>query len=355
MRLDMIKRRTFLQVAATATAGALAAPYVHAESKKFSGITLRVNGYGGLYDEALKKSVTAPLEERYGLKVQFIAGTTSADFVKLIANRDNPPYDLFMGDSPNMVELTKAGMIEEIKASEVPNVKRILPDFREFGQFGVPFSVASVIPVYNSKYIKQPIASYSDIARPDLLGRAVVMASATYGSLLTLLGLADENGGSIENVEPAFKVMSAAKTNIVALAQTNVAEIQMFQNEEVYAGIFWDGRAHELRTKGLPIVTVVPPKGVYSVTTYINVVKGIKYPEAAYAYAEQLLSDEGVLGVPRALRYGVTTDVALPEELRQDLLFNSQARIALKKKVDWEKLIANRSAWTEELNKIIRS
>ncbi|MGY4335069.1 putative spermidine/putrescine transport system substrate-binding protein [Bradyrhizobium sp. LB7.2] len=353
--MDTMKRRTFLKVAAAGTASALVAPYVHAESKKFSGITLRVNGYGGLYDEALKRNVAAPLEEKYGLKVQFIAGTTSADFVKLIANRDNPPFDLFMGDSPNMVELTKAGIIEEIKASQVPNVKRILPGFREFGDYGVPFSVASVIPVYNSTYIKQPIASYSDIARPDLAGRAVIMASATYGSLLTLLGLAEENGGSIATVGPALKVMSAAKPNIVALAQTNVAEIQMFQNEEVYAGIFWDGRAHELRTKGLPIVTVVPPKGVYSVITYINVVKGTKYPEAAYAYAEQLLSDQGVLGVPQALRYGVTTDVTLPEELRHDLLFNSPERIALKKTVDWERLIANRSAWIEELNKIIRT
>ncbi|MET4036308.1 hypothetical protein [Bradyrhizobium sp. JR19.8] len=80
-----------------------------------------------------------------------------------------------------------------------------------------------------------------------------------------------------------------------------------------------------------------------------------KYPEAAYAYAEQLLSDEGALGVPRALRYGVTTDVTLPQELRQDLLFNSPERLALKKKVDWENLIANRSPWTEELNKIIRT
>lgn len=350
-----MKRRTLLKFAVVAAAGALAAPYVHAQSKRFSGVTLRVNGYGGRYDEALRRSVVAPLEEKYGLKVQFIPGTTSADFVKLMANRDNPPYDIFMGDSPNMVELLKAGIVDEIRASDVPNLKRIIPGFREFGDYGVPFSVASIVPVYNSKYIKQPLTSYSDIGRADLSGREVIMAPATYGSLLTLLGLAEENGGSIANVEPAFKVMDAAKPNIVALAQTNVAEVQMFQNEEVYAGIFWDGRAHELRTKGVPVVTVVPPKGIYSVTSYINVVKGIKYPEAAHAYAEQLLSDEGMLGVPRALRYGVTTDVSLQEDLRQDLLFNAPERIALKKKVDWNKLVANRSTWIEELNKIIRT
>ncbi|ANW03069.1 hypothetical protein [Bradyrhizobium icense] len=71
--------------------------------------------------------------------------------------------------------------------------------------------------------------------------------------------MADENGGSISNMEPAFQVLAAAKPNIVALAQSTVAELQMFESEEVYAGMFWDSRAHELRTKGFPIVTVIPP------------------------------------------------------------------------------------------------
>ncbi|MGY3573071.1 extracellular solute-binding protein [Bradyrhizobium sp. USDA 4504] len=350
-----MKRRTFLKFATAAAAGSLATPHVHAQSKKFAGITLRMNGYGGTYDEALRKSVAAPLEEKYGLKIQFIVGTGSGDLVKLIANRDNPPYDIFMADSPYMVELLKAGVIEEIKVSDVPNIKRILPGAREFGDFGVPFSVASVVPVYNSKYIKQPLTSYSDIARADLADRAVIPAPAQSTSSLYLLGIAEENGGSISNMEPAFKILAAAKPNIVALPETTVAEMQLFQNGEVYAGIFWDSRAHELRTKNVPIVTVVPSKGIYSLTSYINIVKGMKYPEAAHAYAEQLLSDQGMLGVPQALRIGVTTDVNLPEELRNDLLFNSPERDALKKKVDWQALMANRSAWIEQVNKIIRT
>ena len=193
------------------------------------------------------------------------------------------------------------------------------------------------------------------MAGGDLAGRAVVPSPTLDTTSLYLLGLAEENGGSISDMEPAFKMLAAAKPNIFALAQTTVAELQMFQNEEAYAGIFWDGRAHELRTKGVPIVTVVPPKGIYSITVYMHVVKGMKYPEAAHAFAEQLLSDQGMLGIPLALRYGVTTEVSLPEEVRKDLLFNSPERNALKKKVDWQKWIADRSTRIERVNKIIRS
>ncbi|MDE5446990.1 extracellular solute-binding protein [Bradyrhizobium sp. CSA207] len=348
-----MKRRTFLKVATAA--GALTLPYVHAQSRKFAGITLRINGFGGAFDECLMKGVAAPLEDKYGLKVQFIAGSQAADFVKLVANKDNPPYDMFMADSAGMVELLKAGLIEHIKESDVPNIKRLLPGLHEYGDYGIPFSVASIVPVYNSKYIKQPLTSYSDIARPDLAGRAVIPAPTSDAYSLFLLGLSEENGGSISDMEPAYKVLAAAKPNIVAIAQTSVSESQMFQSEEVYAGIFADGRAYELRSKGVPIETVAPRQGVYSITSYINIVKGVRYLEAAHAFAEQLLSDDGMLGIPKAFRYGVTTDVKLPEDIRKDLLFNSPERNAMKRKIDWRMFIAGRGDRIERVNKIIRS
>ncbi|ANW03038.1 hypothetical protein [Bradyrhizobium icense] len=98
-------------------------------------------------------------------------------------------------------------------------------------------------------------------------------------------------------------------------------------------------------------MTVVPTKGICSIVIYISIVKGMKHPEAAYALAEQLPSDQGMLGVPQALRYGVTTDVTLTEDLRKDLLFNSPERKALKKKVDWQRWMADRSARIERVTK----
>ncbi|WP_081369373.1 twin-arginine translocation signal domain-containing protein [Bradyrhizobium japonicum] len=43
-----MKRRTFLKLATAGTA-VLATPYVQAQTKKFAGITLRVNGFGGAF------------------------------------------------------------------------------------------------------------------------------------------------------------------------------------------------------------------------------------------------------------------------------------------------------------------
>lgn len=349
-----MKRRTFLKVTTAAAASAMTAPYVHAQSKKFAGITLRMNGWGGGWDAAIMKGVAAPLEEKYGLKVQLVVGTQAAQFVKLIAEKDNPPFDVFQGDSSVMVELLKADVIGEIKASDVPNAKRIVPGLREFGDYGVPFSLSAIGPAYNPKFIKQPLTSYSDMARPDLKGRVALYPATTTASLY-LLGFAEENGGSISNMEPAWKLLEATKPNILTLVQGNTPLAQIYQSEEAYAAIFWNGGAYELKAKGFPIEFVVPTQGIFAPLTYFNVVKGMKYPEAAQAFAEQLLSDQGMLALPEAGRQDVTTDVKLPDELRRDLLFTSPERFALRKNVDWEKWMAGRNARIDQFNRIIRS
>ena len=76
-----MKRRPFLRFATAAAATALATPYIHAQSKKFAGITLRLNGWGGRWDEAIAKGVAAPLEEKYGLRVETTVGVGAAQLV----------------------------------------------------------------------------------------------------------------------------------------------------------------------------------------------------------------------------------------------------------------------------------
>ncbi|WP_420969449.1 extracellular solute-binding protein [Bradyrhizobium sp. B120] len=349
-----MKRRTFLKLATATTMTALAAPYVQAQNKKFAGVTLLVDGWGGLYDETIQKYVAAPLEERTGLKVQITAGTQAADLVKIVANKKNPPFDVYQADSAYMLEALKADVIEKVGEAEVPNIKRILPGFREYGDYGVPYNTFSMIPMYNSRLVKRPLTTYTDITRPDLKGRLALPApiSATWN--LYLLALAEENGGSVSDMEPAYKLLEQAKSNILALTQSTVAMVQMFENEEASAGVISDARGYELRSKGHPIESVYSPHGIYGATSYMNVVKNAKHPEAAFAFLNQALSDEGMLGLPQVMRFGVTTDVKLPGAIANELTFNSPERIALKKTVDWEKWMADGSTRIERINKILR-
>ncbi|MGY4230319.1 putative spermidine/putrescine transport system substrate-binding protein [Bradyrhizobium sp. USDA 4503] len=345
-----MNRRKFLKLSSISAASLVAVPPSTLNKKKFGGVTLRINGYGGLYDKALIDSVAKPLEEKTGLKIEYMASTTSADVVKLISNKGNPHIDLFMGDSPLMPQIMTADVIDPFTAAEVPNISRVLPNFREFGDYGAPFSVATIVPVYNSDTIETPLTSYSDIARRDLKGKVAIFASNQFPAFLALLALAEENGGSLTNLEPGYKVLRAAKENIVALVTSSVAHVQLFRQGEAQAGLLWDGRAYELRKTGTSMQTVVPGKGLYAITTYVSVVKGGRNKEAALAYINQMLSDDGMMGLPRTLRYGPTTDVKL-DEIASEILINSPERAALKKSINWASLMQRRSEITERINK----
>lgn len=348
-----MKRREFLLGAASALA-TVVAPAVHAQQRKFAGVTLRINGYGGTYDKALIEGVSKPLEESTGLKIEYIPSAPSADIAKLISNRGNPHIDLFMADSPLMPQAIAGGVLDSFGVSDVPNLSRVLPGFREFGDYGAPFSVASVVPVYNSNTVKPPLISFSDIARPDLKGKVATMPASSYTGWMVLLALAEGNGGSLTNMDPAFKIIAAAKDNIIATPPSSVSQLQAFTQGEAQAGTLWDGRAFEARKSGVPLVTVIAREGIYAVTSYTNIVRGCRNKEAALAYISQLLSDQGMLSVPKALRYGPTTDVALGE-LGTDILLNSPERIASKRPIDWKAFMEQGPAMGERMTRELRS
>lgn len=348
-----MRRRDFLALGVSSALATVAAPAVHAQQKRFSGVTLRINGYGGTYDKALIGGVAKPLEESTGLKIEYIPSSPPADIAKLLSNKGNPHIDLLMADSPLMPQAIAGGVLQTLDASEAPNLSRVLAGFREFGDYGAPFSVASVVPVYNSTTVKPPLTSFSDIARPDLKGKVSTMPANNYTGWMVLLALAEGNGGSLANMDPAFKIIAAARDNIVATPPSSVTQLQVFTQGEAQAGTLWDGRAYEARKSGTPLETVVAREGIYAVTSYTNIVRGCRNKEAALAYINQLLSDQGMMAVPKALRYGPTTDVALGD-LAADILINSRERAALKRPIDWTAFMEQGAALEEKMTKELR-
>lgn len=323
------------------------------QQKEFSGVTLRVNGFGGDYDKVLMEHVAKPLKEKYDLNVIFTPGSTSADAAKLISSKDDPPYDIFIADSPLMPMLIKAGVIQQVSEAEVPELKRVRPQFRQFGSFGVPFTTSAVIPLYNTAHTA-PVATFSDLGRPNLKGKVAFQNPSSTAGALTLVALAEENGGSIDNMEPGFRKLEEMKANLVGTPTATVNLLQFFQNGEAWAGSFWDGRVAAMKKRGVPVEMVVPRGGIYSVVTYANPVVKSKHPKAVAAYLRQALSDEALTAMAAALAYPPTTDVKVPPDVAKTLLVYGDDRMSIVKPMDWEKFARLRSEWLERFNKIMR-
>jgi spermidine/putrescine-binding protein len=339
-------------VCATAFAGALGfADHADAQAKKFAGVTLNINGYGGAYDEILKETVAKPLKEKYGLEVVYQPGGSTAATARLLASKDDPPFDILMADSPAIPALIEAGVLDEIDDKDVPNAKKVYPQLREFGKYGLPFSIASVVLTANKKLVKTMPKSFKDLAKPEFKGRVGLITLESTGGVLTLLALAESNGGGVNNIEPGFAALRAIKPNVLAGFGATVPQLQAFQQEEIWAGPFWNGRVYELQQKGAPMEMIAPAEGIYSLMSYVAPVKKSKHREAVMAYLDQAMSDEAIAALAIKFTYGPTTSVKLPDDIAKSVITYGPEGLKKIKTVDWVTVAKNRGAWTAQWNK----
>jgi putative spermidine/putrescine transport system substrate-binding protein len=347
-----MKRRTFLQIAGASGASLGAPAILRAQGKRFEGITIRTNGYGGDYDRILKEHVAKPLEESTGLKVEYQASTMAAAVAKLVASRDNPPFDMLMADSPNVPELINAAVAEPLTAKEVPNISKLLPKVREFGDIGIPYLTNAIILTYNTQLLKQPVAAFADLARPDLKGRVGMLTPENTGGLLFMIALAESNGGSLDNLEPGFAALAKMRGNVSATTPATVALLQMFEQGEIWCGPYFDGRIYSMRSHGKPMASVIPKEGVYGLYNYLVPVKGGKNREAVLAYMNQALSDQAIGALVEFFRYAPCTNIALPPAVAKEVAV-LPARDPIKP-VDWAKVAKMRGDISERFNKAMR-
>jgi spermidine/putrescine-binding protein len=322
-----------------------------AQQKKFAGVTLNINGYGGAYDDILKETIAKPLKEKYGLEVVYQPGGSTAATARLLASKEDPPFDLLMADSPAMPALIEAGVLDEVTEKDVPNVKKVIPQLREFGNYGLPFSIASVVLTANKKQLKALPASFKDLSKPEYKGRVGLITLESTGGVLTLVALAEANGGGVANIDPGFAALRAIKPNVVAGFGATVPQVQAFQQEEIWTGPFWNGRIYELQQKGVPMEMIIPSEGIYSLMSYVNAVKKSKHREAVMAYLDQAMTDEAIGALAIKFTYGPTTDVKLPDNIAPSVITYGPEGLKKIKKVDWATVAKNRGAWVTQWNK----
>jgi spermidine/putrescine-binding protein len=329
----------------------LATPAAGQGAKQFEGVTLNVNGFGGAFDDVLKAGVAKPLKDKYGIEVVYHPGTALQAISKIMAARDNPPLDILMNDSPNMPTLIADGVIDQVTEQEIPSLAQLWKPAREFGNHGVPFMFASVVLSYNKERIKNPPASYLDLARPEYRGRVAMFNLENNGGVLTLLALAEAGGGGVNNIEPGFAKLRELKPNLVSTPAANPALVQLFQQGEAWVAANWIGRALALQADGFPVETVVPKEGMYAVLTYVNLVKNSTKRAAALKYLEQQISAEAQVAMATKFFYAPTNvTVKLPADVgKKVVLYGDDIKLA--KRADWAAIAKNRGAWIERWNR----
>lgn len=273
----------------------------------FAGLTLRVQFWGGEDGRAIKKHIVDPFVEATGANVVIESGNTTASVAKVTAQKNDPQLDVVMLDDIGAVTLERAGILDRLDLSQMPNAREILPNYVIANGHGIGFGTYIDTILYNKSQAPTP-TSWRDLWDPRWKGK-VILPPATFSSALDLTLMAAKlNGGGLDSIDAAWPLLERLKPNMHSV-QGNHALIAELLNtgEALYANdaTFYFKSAV---LRGYPLAMQVDLKeGFFVRTETIILIKGGKgNRQLAYAFINQALKSESQTALSKDLWYGPT-------------------------------------------------
>jgi len=239
-----------------AVLAALCAPACEALAKDK---TLVVQTWGGSYRQAMVEAFFKPFTKATGIKIIPTSATGSTmTQIKTQVKSNNLEWDIASGLSNDSIDrLVSETLIEPIDYAVVDKTG-LLED--SFDPHGVPIYAISTNLVYNaSKFKGEKPKNWADFWNVEKFPGPRTMSGIPFVSINCNLAFAlIASGVPIDQIYPydidrAFKKMDEIKPHIRAWWTSGAHSQQLFTDGEVWMGPMWNGRAMQLKAKGLPI------------------------------------------------------------------------------------------------------
>jgi putative spermidine/putrescine transport system substrate-binding protein len=310
---------------------------------------------GGSFMKMWQVHIIDPFEKKTGAKVEQVSGNMSAHAVQLRANRNNPPFDMFLGFGPDFVGFVRDGFMLPLTPDKCPNIKDVSPQFKEqWKGYGAYFDYSSVGIAYNTEAIQRPPTSWKeflDRAGAGEFGKTVFFSSlpsAVRGAEV-MSTIARALTGDAKNMDAAFEAVKRLKPYIVKFITSLNDPVTLLLNKEGTIGTGWDGRTYVSSDEsGGKVNWIRPKEGAATSGPIIGVVKGGN-EEWAYKLLDYSLSAEAQKPFCEAMFYGsVNSKVTYSGKLAERIPKANEVVVS-----DEAFLAANMGKWIERWNREI--
>src|SRR5436190_18653934 len=201
------------------------------------GGALSATTYPGAWEEA-HRSILIPAYRRAtnNAQVNLVASLAVDTVSKLVAAKANPPYDAIILDEGPFIAALPHDIFAPIPADKVPNLKDLPKKFIDPRGLGAFCSAQIIGLAYNPEKIKTPPKSWNDLLKPEYKGRVGLCSMGSTLVSAWMVEIARINGGSEENMEPAFQYLRKLLPNVGAVAASPGALATLFQQGQVDVG-----------------------------------------------------------------------------------------------------------------------
>lgn len=308
--------------------------------------TMYVASYGGSTEKQMKSEIIPAFEKANNVKIVYVSGNSTDTLAKLQAQKGNQEIDVAIMDDGPMNQAMSFGFCEPAQLGDED------ADIYDLAKMGKAVGIGLVATgiAYNKDYFKKQgwaaPTSWNDLADPKYKGKLIVPPiTNTYG-LNSLMKIAKINGGSIDNMDPGFKMFQdKIGPNVLAYVPSSGKTSELFQSGDAVIAVWGSGRLLSLNNTGFPGAFVYPKEGAVALMTSACEVQGSNVPKLAQKFIQYLVSPDVQLGIAQHMGWGpVNKKTKLPADLADSLPYGD--KVAAMTAVDWAKVNPKRAQWT---------
>ena len=339
---------TSFRLKAVAFAVALAAGAAAQAQQK----TFYVAGYGGSFEQTMRKEIIPAFEKKHGVKVEYVAGNSTDTLAKLVAQKSNQQIDVAIVDDGPMYQAINLGYCAPIQGLATAD---IYESARYKDNKAVGIGLVGTGIMYNTKYFKEkgwaPPTSWNDLKDPKYRKLLVIPPINNSYGLYTLVMFAKLNGGSEKAIDPGFKVMKEqVNPNVLAYEPSPGKMTELFQSGQAAIAVWGTGRVHSFAVTGFPVDFVYPKEG--AVTLLASACPIAKPNASPLAHEVVKAMTEPAFQPGLALEYGygpVNRKARVDnEKLRIAPIGDRAAKLI---NIDWDTANEKRDEWTKRWNR----
>ena len=331
-----------LAIAAVALAGA---PGAQAQ-------TLYVAGYGGSFEQTLRKEIMPAFVRKFGGTVEYIAGNSTDTVAKLQAQRSNQQIDVAIVDDGPMYQAIALGFCAPIAGLPEADIVKAA---RYKDDKAVGMGLVATGLMYNTKYFAEkgwaPPASWNDLKDAKYKKLLVIPPlNNTYG-LHTLVMMARLNGGGESNIDPGFKVVvNDVAPNVLVFEPSPGKMTELFESGQAVIAVWGSGRVSSFAQTGFPVDFVYPKEGALALLASACPVAKPNASPLAQEFVKMLIEPQFQEIFAKEYGYGPVNRRAqvAPSAARMAPIGQRAEELIV---VDWDTINQKRTEWDKRWNR----
>lgn len=307
-----------------------------------------VAGYGGSFENVLRKEVFPAFEKKHNVKIDYVAGNSTNTIARLQAQKGNQEVDVAIVDDGPMYRAIAAGFCAPIKGLK-KNELYSNAIFKDDKAVGLGYVATGLM--YNKKYFADKgwpaPTSWNDLADPKFKGLVVIPPlNNTYG-LQAVIQFARAGGGGEKNIDPGFAAFkNKVGPNVLVYEPSPGKMTELFSSGQAVLAVWGTGRVKTFADTGFPAGFVYPKEGAYALmVTMCPIAKKNQSPLASEFINFMLTPDiQSKLGT--AYGYGpVNKKAVIKDDPNVPMPIGDRAAALVV--MDWDTVNAQRDGWNK--------